>query len=46
MNGVPAAELKMDTVRTGFIGLQVHGIGKRAETLEIRFRNIRLQPLP
>jgi hypothetical protein len=46
LNGVPAAELKTDVVRTGFIGLQVHAVGKRTEALEIRFRNVRLQPLP
>jgi len=46
LNGVAAAELKMDTVRTGFIGLQVHAVGKRTEPLEVRFRNIRLQLLP
>jgi hypothetical protein len=46
LNGIPAAELKDSMTPAGFIALQVHGVGKKTETLEIRFRNIRLQPLP
>lgn len=46
INGVAAADTKADKVRSGFIALQVHGIGKRDEALEVRFRNIRLQELP
>jgi hypothetical protein len=46
LNGVPAAEHKADKVRSGFIALQVHGVGKRVEPLEVRFRRIRLQELP
>ena len=46
LNGVPAAEHKVDKVRSGLIALQVHGVGKRVEPLEVRFRRIRLQELP
>jgi len=29
----------------GFIGLQVHGVGKRTEPLYVRWRNIKIRPL-
>lgn len=45
LNGVPAAELKDDVTASGFIGLQVHGVGKREEPLEVRFRNLRIKEL-
>jgi hypothetical protein len=45
VNGVPAADLKDSATRTGFIGLQVHGVGKREEPLEVRFRNLRIKEL-
>lgn len=45
INGVKAAELKDNVTPTGFIALQVHGVGKETKPLEIRFRNIRLQEL-
>jgi hypothetical protein len=45
INGIPAADLKDSRVPSGFIALQVHGVGDRAETREVRFRNIRLQPI-
>ncbi len=45
INGVPAADLKDSMTKTGFIALQVHGVGKRVEPLKIRFRNIRLKDL-
>lgn len=45
LNGVPAAELKDSVTPAGFIALQVHGVGNRAEPLEIRWRNLRLQEL-
>ena len=45
LNGVPAAEV-FDTRRlSGFIGLQVHGIGNRKEPLEIRWRGLRVRDL-
>jgi hypothetical protein len=45
LNGVPAADLKDAMTLKGFIALQVHGVGKREEPLEVRFRNIRIQEL-
>jgi hypothetical protein len=45
LNGVPAADLKDSMTPSGFIGLQVHGIGDSTEKLEIRWRNIRLKEL-
>jgi hypothetical protein len=45
LNGVAAADLKDSVTPRGFIGLQVHGVGKRTEPLEVRFRNIRIQEL-
>jgi hypothetical protein len=46
INGVPAADLKDDVTPKGFIALQVHGVGKRTEPLEVRWRNIRIKELP
>jgi hypothetical protein len=46
INGVPAADFRDAMDPSGFIGLQVHGVGRRAEVLEIRFRNIRIKELP
>lgn len=45
INGVPAADLIDGMTPSGFIALQVHGIGKRDEALEVRYRNIRIQDL-
>lgn len=45
LNGVAAAELEDDVTPEGFIGLQVHGVGNRTEPMEIRWRNLMLQPL-
>jgi hypothetical protein len=45
LNGVPAAKV-FDTRRlSGFIGLQVHGVGNRKEPLEIRWRGLRIRDL-
>ncbi|MEC9475531.1 MAG: DUF1080 domain-containing protein [Planctomycetota bacterium] len=45
LNGVAAAEV-FDTRRlSGFIGLQVHGVGNRKEPLQIRWRNLRIRDL-
>lgn len=46
INGVPAVDMKNGVIPRGFIGLQVHGVGEKAEPLEVRFRNIRLKELP
>jgi hypothetical protein len=45
LNGVPAADLKDSVTPSGFIGLQVHGVGKKQESLEVRFRNLRIKEL-
>ncbi len=44
VNDVPATHLHDTMTRTGFIGLQVHGIGndKNKEGIEVRWRNIRI----
>src|SRR5262245_48351184 len=45
LNGVAAADLKDSMTPSGFIALQVHGVGKRQEPLEVRFRNLRIKEL-
>jgi hypothetical protein len=45
INDVPAADFQDDRVSSGFIALQVHGVGRNEETRQVRFRNIRLQSL-
>jgi hypothetical protein len=45
INDVPAVELKDDMTAKGLIALQVHGVGKREEPLEVRWRNIRIREL-
>ena len=45
INGVPAADLRDDRTLSGFIALQVHGVGKRTDPLQVRWKNIRLQDL-
>jgi hypothetical protein len=43
LNGVPAAALRDSMTATGFIALQVHG--SKTDSLEVRWRNIRIQDL-
>jgi hypothetical protein len=45
LNGVAAADLKDGMTPAGVIALQVHGVGKREEPMEVRWRNIRIQEL-
>jgi hypothetical protein len=45
LNGVPAAELHDAVTPSGFIALQVHGVGKKTEPLKVRFRKIRIKEL-
>ena len=45
INNVPAADLLDSLTLSGFIGLQVHGVGGRREPLEVRWRNIRFRDL-
>ena len=44
VNGIPASNLMDDMTPSGFIGLQVHSIGKDTamEGLEVHWRNIRI----
>jgi len=44
INGVPAVHLYDTMARTGFLALQVHGVGKdkAKEGIEVRWRNIRI----
>ena len=47
LNGVPAANLKDGMTASGFIGLQVHGVGKRTERVgkTVQWRQLRIQVL-
>ena len=45
LNNVPAVDLRDSMTPTGFIGLQVHQVGKKEEPLEVRFRNLRIKEL-
>jgi len=46
LNGEPRADLVDSRVRSGFIGLQVHGIGKKElEGAQVSWRNLRIQDL-
>ena len=46
INDVPAADLRDSLTPAGFIAFQVHGVGKRTDFLEVRFRNARIKELP
>lgn len=45
LNGTPRAAIRDSRVSSGFIGLQVHGIGndKSKEGTQVRWRNLRIQ---
>lgn len=45
INGVAAADLKDAVTPSGFIALQVHGVGDKTEVLDIRWREIRIREL-
>ncbi len=45
INDVPAVDLKDSVTPKGLIALQVHGVGKKTEPLEVRWRNVRIQEL-
>lgn len=42
VNGVPAAHLVDSVTSSGFIGLQVHGIGQKKPGSQIKWKNIRI----
>ena len=46
INGVPAADYKDDVTASGFIGIQVHGLGDSQDKWQVRVRNIRIQENP
>ncbi len=43
LNGELRADLKCDLTPHGFVALQVHGVGARAEPLLVRWRNLRIR---
>ncbi len=43
VNGVKVTDLKDSMTRTGFIGLQVHGVGAKTEPLDVSWKNIRIK---
>ena len=45
VNGELRADLHDDMTPSGFIGLQVHGVGERKEPLSVSWRNIRIKEL-
>jgi hypothetical protein len=45
LNGEPRADLKDGMTASGFIGLQVHGVGGRKEPMQVRWRNLRIKTL-
>ncbi len=45
INGVKVTDLKDDMTKSGFIGLQVHSVGKRTEPLYVSWRNLRLREI-
>lgn len=45
LNGVPAADLSDDMTPSGFIALQVHGVGGRQDPIGVRWRNIRIHEI-
>jgi hypothetical protein len=45
VNGVKVTDLKDEMTASGFVGLQVHGVGKRTEPLRVRWRNLRIKEL-
>ena len=45
VNGVFAADLQDDMTASGFIALQVHGVGGRKDPISVSWKNIRLRKL-
>jgi opacity protein-like surface antigen len=45
VDGTPVTDLKDDMTKSGFIGLQVHGVGKLADPLVVKWKNIRIREL-
>ena len=45
LNGIPAADFTDSVDKQGFLGLQVHGIGKEQGPYQVRWRNLRIKEL-
>jgi hypothetical protein len=45
VNGVQVTDLRDNMTASGHIGLQVHGVGEKTDTLQVRWRNLRLREL-
>jgi hypothetical protein len=45
VNGTKVTDLRDTVTRTGFIGLQVHGVGNRTDPLTVQWRQLRLREL-
>lgn len=45
INNIPVADLLDDADASGFIGLQVHGVGGRADPLRVQWRSLRIREL-
>ncbi len=45
VNGQKVTDLHDAMTKSGFIGLQVHGVGKRTDPLKVQWRNLRLREL-
>jgi hypothetical protein len=45
VNGIQVTDITDDATSTGFIGLQVHGVGARTEPLHVSWRNIKIREL-
>jgi Domain of Unknown Function (DUF1080) len=45
LNGIAASDFTDDVDTNGFIGLQVHGIGKEQGPYEVRWRDVRIKEL-
>lgn len=45
VNGEKVTDLRDDMTTSGFIGLQVHGVGGRTDPLKVQWRNLRLREL-
>ncbi len=45
LNGVAAADLRDEATASGFIALQVHGVGEITEPLEVHWRDLQIREL-
>ncbi len=45
VNGVQVTDITDDATHSGFIGLQVHGVGARTEPLHVTWRNLKIREL-